>query len=103
MQSKKANLAGLAPVRQWTALVCLLLVGVACGVQVLHSHSGDLAGDVKHCAACQVAHAPARVSPIAHFLVPITSTIFVGSSARSGCQQGPDSYPLFCRPPPHSF
>lgn len=101
MQSKKANFVGVAPVRQWTALVCLLLIAITCAVQVLHSHSGDLAGDVKHCAACQVAHAPARVSPIAHLLVPITSAIFVGSSASSGCKQNLDSFPLFCRPPPY--
>jgi hypothetical protein len=100
MRSKQAHLVRFGSIRRWTAIVCLLLAGIACAAQAFHSHPDDLAGDARHCAACQVAHAPARIAPVAHLFVHRTITAFVGTFARPDLQQGPDSFPLFCRPPP---
>jgi hypothetical protein len=100
MQSKQVSFADTRSVRKWTALLCLLLAGMACTAQALHSHPDDLAGGAKHCAACQVAHAAARVAPVAHSLVHLTSTALVGLFPSPTIKHGPDSFPLFCRPPP---
>jgi hypothetical protein len=100
MNTKQTNSLRPSPVRRWTAVVCLLLVGIAIGAEAFHVHPHDPLSDAKHCATCQVAHAPAQVAPVAHLDVVLTDAAFHSLSENPDPKQGSDAFALFCRPPP---
>lgn len=100
VRSKEDNLGQLSPVQRWTLAICLLLVTIAVAGQTLHSHQDELSADARHCTICQVAHTAAQVAPVAPVAVTLTTTSFLISSVASDPKQGPDSFSLFCRPPP---
>jgi hypothetical protein len=100
VKSKQTNFAHLYPARHWVVLACLLLVTFTVAAQALHAHADELSGDAKDCAICQVAHATVQVTPVAQLNLNFTAAISLSFSADPDPKQGPDSFSLFCRPPP---
>jgi hypothetical protein len=97
---KKTNPGSLSSVKRWTVVACLLLIAFVTAAQVLHSHPDGLANEARHCTVCQVAHAPANVGLVAQLAVGFTVTAFLSYSADIDPKPLPDSFSLFCRPPP---
>jgi hypothetical protein len=100
MNTKQINSLLPSPARRWLVLLCLLLVTIAVAAEAVHSHPHNLASDAKHCATCQVAHAPAQVAPVAHLDVVLTDAACHPLSGNPDPKQGSDAFALFCRPPP---
>jgi hypothetical protein len=97
---KNTNLDPVSSARRWTAILCLLLVGLVATAQAVHYHPNELANEAKHCSICQVAHASAQVGPVAQLAVNLTITAFVVHSPDVDPKPVPDTFSLFCRPPP---
>jgi hypothetical protein len=90
----------VSPAFRWAVLLCLLLVGIAVAAQALHSHTNELAGDAKHCATCQIAHAPANVGLVFQLVSRPAATVFLVSLSRCQLKTFLTSFYLFSRPPP---
>jgi hypothetical protein len=97
---KNAHLGHFSSVARWTAVLCLLLVGLVAAAQAVHYHPDELANDAKHCTVCQLAHASAQVGPVAQLSVSLTVTTFVVHSPDADPKPVPDTFSLFSRPPP---
>jgi hypothetical protein len=70
-------------------------------LQALHFHPNELAEtDGKHCAICQVAHAPIQLAPIPKIRFGLSRAAFLAFSADPHPIAVFASFSLFCRPPP---
>ena len=101
MRLKQVDPVHLTPAKRWVVRVFLGLLAMTLAVQALHLHPNELAQtDVKHCAICQIAHAPAQVAPIPHFTFGLTRSAFVTFAVDPHTKPVVASFSLFCRPPP---
>ena len=100
MKSQQASSRNPSIAKRWAVVSCLLLVGLAITAQAFHLHPNDLADDAKHCAVCQVAHAPVQVAPVAQLNFALSTKVLFSLSPDPDPKQGEDSFSLFCRPPP---
>jgi hypothetical protein len=87
--------------RRWAVLVCLLLVALTFAAQTFHAHPDELATG-KHCAVCQLAHAPAQRASTVHVAFGLTQGVFFTFISHSGPRSIASSFSLFSRPPPLS-
>jgi hypothetical protein len=91
----------MSPAKRWAVRTCFCLLAITLVVQAIHLHPNEPAQtDFKHCAICQVAHAPIQVVPIAHVAFGLTTTALFSPSADSHPKPILASFSLFCRPPP---
>jgi len=91
----------LTPAQRWALRVCFGLLAITLVVQALHLHPNELAQtDVKHCAMCQVVHAPVQVAPVSQINFGLTTTAFLNFFASPHPKAILASFSLFCRPPP---
>jgi hypothetical protein len=97
---KNAHPGSISSARRWTAILCLLLVGLVAAAQAVHYHPNEQANDTKHCTICQVAHASAQTGPVAQFFVTLAVSAFVAHSDDADPKPVPDTFSLFSRPPP---
>jgi hypothetical protein len=97
---KAAHLGSFSSVTRWTAVVCLLLVGLVAAVQAVHYHPNEPANDARHCKICQVAHASAETGPVTQLFVGLTISVIVVYSDDADPKPVPDTFSLFSRPPP---
>lgn len=87
--------------KRWTALACLCLLGITLVAQTLHLHPNELANtDFKHCAVCQLAHAPATVASLGHISFGLTTLAALSLAAHPHLKPVLASFSLFSRPPP---
>lgn len=100
MRFKNSNPGQFSSATRWIAILCLLLVGLVAAAQAVHYHPNELANEAKHCTICQLAHASAQVGPVAQLSVGLTTTAFVVHSPDVDPKPVPDTFSLFCRPPP---
>jgi hypothetical protein len=100
VRSKQSRMPDFSPALRWAAVLCLLLIGIAATAQALHSHPNELAGDAKHCATCQIAHAPAKVGPVFELVSRPAATVFLVSLSKCQPKALFASFSLFSRPPP---
>jgi hypothetical protein len=66
VKSKQTDFGQPSQARNWLLLVCLLLLAVSAGAQVLHFHSDNLPATAKHCPICPVAHSVAQIVLVIH-------------------------------------
>jgi hypothetical protein len=101
MRVRAIDTAHLTPAKRWAVRACFCLLAITLVVQTLHLHPNELAQtDIKHCAICQVAHAPGQVAPIPHVDFGLTRVAFVAFLADPHPKPVLASFSLFCRPPP---
>ena len=97
---RHANPGSFSSVTRWTAVLCLLLVGLVAAAQAVHYHPNEPANDAKHCKICQVAHASAQPGPVAQLFFSLAVATFVVHSDDADPKPVPDTFSLFSRPPP---
>src|SRR5215472_12828024 len=97
---RHANFGSLSSVTRWTAVLCLLLLGLVAAAQAVHYHPNELKNDARHCTICVVAHASTQTGPVAPLFVTLATSAFVVHSNDADPKLVPDTFSLFCRPPP---
>jgi len=101
MPVRRIDGAHLTPAKRWALRVCFCLLAMMLLLQALHLHPNELAQtDVKHCAICQVVHAPIQVAPIPHINFGLTKAGVLSFSVDPHPRPVLASFSLFSRPPP---
>jgi hypothetical protein len=90
----------LSSARRWAVLVCLLLVTITAAAQTFHAHPDELSTTAKHCAVCQLAHAPAQRTSTVHVTFGLARTLAFILSGDPNPQSQVSPFSLFSRPPP---
>jgi hypothetical protein len=91
----------MTPAKRWAVRVCFCLLAITLVVQAIHLHPNEHPQtDFKHCAICQIAHAPIQVAPITHIAFGLTTTALLSLTADSHPKPILATFSLFCRPPP---
>src|SRR5215467_8855071 len=91
VRPKKANFGSLSSVTHWTAVLCLLLLGLVAAPQAVHYHPNELKNDARHCTICVVAHASAQTGPVAPLFVSLATSAFVVHSDDADPKPVPDT------------
>ena len=101
MKVRSIDTGHLTPAGRWAVRACFCLLAITLVVQALHIHPNELAQtDVKHCAICQVAHAPIQIASIPRITYGLSPAAFVVVAADAVPKAALASFSLFSRPPP---